>query len=181
MEIVLTSRLFTSPEPNVWTFAHRTLAEYLAARYLADRIAREGFTLTRILGMICDEDEKPKSSLMGLFAWLPALLPQRAHEFVGREPYAVVTYGDISGLPREALQAIITGLRRLVDVDPFFRSGGQRDPGFKAFCDTEFEPELREVLNERPIRQHLLSCVFDALEQGNGLPTLASDLGRICL
>ena len=179
MEAILATRLFTSPEPGVWTFCHRTIAEYLGARFLADRIGSHGLSLTRALGMICDSDAKPKSSLRGLFAWFAACLPGRAHEFAELDPYAIVTYGDTTRLPLEALRALFQSFRRLVEVDPFFRSGRWHDPGFKAFGHPDFEHDLQEVLNERPIRPHLLSCVFDALEQGGGLPTLAGDLDAL--
>jgi len=60
---------------------HRTVAEFLAARFLRDRIAG-GLPLERVLRLITGHDGGTLSDLRGLFAWLTSLLPGHAEALV---------------------------------------------------------------------------------------------------
>ena len=175
----LGSRLFRLSGDEAWVPAHRTVAEYLGADYLARTVSRRGQPLGRALALVCGDDPTPEPSLRGLFAWLVALLPERAEEFVGRDPYAAVTYGDPAVLRPGGRQALMAGLRRLVETEPFFRAGLWREARFGALATPDLVPELREVILDRPVREHLLSCVLDAVEDGEPRPELAPDLAAL--
>jgi hypothetical protein len=176
IEAALGSRLFRGAGDETWEPAHRTIAEFLGAGFLARQVSRHGQRLGRTLALICGEDLAPEQSLRGLFAWLAALLPDRAEEFVGRDPYAVVTYGDPAAVRSGGIRALVVGLRRLVETEPFFRAGRWREARFGALAVPDLVPELRQIIATRPVRGHLLSCVLDALEHGAPRPELVPDL-----
>lgn len=176
IEAALESRLFRQSGDEAWEPAHRTIAEFLGASFLAHGIFQRGQPLGRTLALLCGDDLAPEPSLRGLFAWLVALLPDRAEEVVGRDPYAVVTYGDPASLRSGGRRALVAGLRRLVETEPFFRAGRWGEARFGALTVPDLVPELREIIATRPVREHLLSCVLDALEDGEPRPELVPDL-----
>lgn len=176
IDAALGSRLFRQVGDEIWEPAHRTIAEFLGAGFLAHRVSQRGQPLGRTLALICGDDAAPEPSLRGLFAWLAALLPDRAEEFVDRDPYAVVTYGDPASLRPGGRRALVVGLRRLVETEPFFRAGRWREARFGALAVPDLVPELRQIVATRPVRGHLLSCVLDALEHGEPRPELVPDL-----
>ena len=97
LQVALSSRLFSARvgtdreiEP-----AHRTVAEYLAARYLSDRL-RGGLSLRRVLAMTC-VDGSVVSSLRGLNAWLATLCTAHRSDFIAADPLGVALYGDALG------------------------------------------------------------------------------------
>jgi hypothetical protein len=72
-------RAFISAEPldqDVATYVHRTIAEYLGARWLGKRV-EEGLPLSRIQALL-GVDSHPSPSLRGLHAWLPVFVPLQA-------------------------------------------------------------------------------------------------------
>ena len=181
LEAALGSRLFRAVGDDAWEPAHRTIAEFVAAGFLAARVAQGGRPLRTVLALVCGDDAAPEPSLRGLFAWLAAALPDRAPEFVGRDPYAVATYGDLSALRLPGRRALFAGLTRLAETEPFFRAGAWHEARFGALSTAELVPELREVIAARPVRLHLLSCILDALEARPPRPELAPDLAALVL
>jgi len=176
VETVLRTRLFAATEEERWEPQHRTMAEYLAARFLADRISNCGLPLSRVVALLQGLSKKPHPSLRGLFAWLVTLLPDSAEQLVGIDPYGVVSYGDPTRLSIGVLRALLTALGRLAEREPWFRVPGWGEAQLGALATAELVPDLRCVLTERPVRPHLLSCVCDALTQGASLPELRDDL-----
>lgn len=172
----LRTRLFLSSGEDTWEPQHRTIAEYLGASFLADLVAKKGQPLGRMLALLSGGGIAPDPSLRGLFAWFATLLPDRAEEMVGRDPYAVVSYGDPAQLRTSAMRALLEGLRRLVDEEPFFRAGAWAEARFGALAVPELVPEFRGIIAQRPVKPHLLSCVLDALETGAPRPELVPDL-----
>jgi len=69
LDAVLRRRLFTSQEADRFEFIHRTIAEFLAAEDLSQRI-QNGLPIDRVMALIFGIDGRPVSSLRGLFAWL---------------------------------------------------------------------------------------------------------------
>ena len=65
---LLTSKHFISINDDEVTYSHRTIAEYIAARWLAKKI-KSGFSLRRLLGLL-GIDNQPMPELRGLYSWL---------------------------------------------------------------------------------------------------------------
>ena len=90
----LASRVFTGGPPDRIIPAHRQIAEYLAARFLARRV-EDGLPRRRVLALLFGTDGVPPTSLRALVAWLAALSPPLRARIVEADPYAVAQYGDL--------------------------------------------------------------------------------------
>jgi hypothetical protein len=176
IDAVLKRRLFISPEVDRFEPAHRTIAEFLAAEDLANRITN-GLPIDRVLALLCGIDGKPISSLRGLFAWLMCKVGHRAEDYVERDPYGVVTYGDASVLSPGAQCAIWAGLQQL--RDPWFLTN-QDDRG--SFCDLA-NPNtakiIHELLKDPATGVHLKIAVLEAIansKENIGLSGIVRDM-----
>lgn len=89
----LASRVFAGGPPDRIAPAHRQIAEYLAARFLAGRL-EDGLPRRRVLALLVGTDGVPPTSLRGLVAWLAALSPPLRARLIEADPYAVARYGD---------------------------------------------------------------------------------------
>ena len=108
LRAALDSRLFSSRVGVVKEIepAHRTVAEYLAARYLSNRL-RNGLSVRRVLATTC-VDGRVVSSLRGLNAWLATLCDAHRNAFIAADPLGVALYGDALG--RSDLAPYLAGL-----------------------------------------------------------------------
>lgn len=98
-------------KPSGYVAVHRTVAEYLAARHIAKRIA-EGLLPSRVASLMLASPQYVVSNLRGFAGWLAALSePMRAAIFEA-DPAAVLSYGDLYLLPTAAKQALIHQLAK---------------------------------------------------------------------
>lgn len=156
---------------------HRTLAEFLAARFLGDRIAG-GLPLERVLRLITGHDGGTLSDLRGLFAWLTSLLPAHAEALARRDPAAVIFYGDPAPLPPPVKRAVLAGLERLADRYPWFFHEG-RSLSFGALADPALISDFRAALADTARPKYYRLAVLAILAYGRVLPDLKQDLQRL--
>lgn len=164
LEAVLNRRLFTSPETDRFEPIHRTVAEFLAGKDLAERI-ENGLPVDQVMAMICGLDGIPVSSLRGLFAWLMCNLGDRANSYVQRDPYAVATYGDASVLPPNAQCSIWSGLQSL--LDPWFLASQEDRSSFRGLANSNTAKTLCNLFQDSATRVHLKAAMLDAIANSN--------------
>ncbi len=181
LRAALASRLFSAVGEGRFAPQHRTVAEFLAARFLARRVGEHGLPLRRVEALLCGRHPEPHPSLRGLFAWVATLLPARAERLVRLDPYGVLAYGDPSELGPAALQALLGALADLERRDPFFRSGLWGEARLAALASPALADTLREILESRPWSGQLAWCVLEALSDGQALPELVPTLCSVVL
>lgn len=124
--VALASRLFAGGTPSRIEPAHRRIAEYLAARYLARRVD-DGFPRLRLLALLTGSDGVPPTSLRGLAAWLAALSPPLRSRLIAADPYAVAQYGDLEEFSLAERRALLDELRRRAEHSPADTRSGLAD------------------------------------------------------
>lgn len=167
-------RLFRMEGPERVTPAHRTIAEYLAARHMVGLI-RAGFPIGRILSLLTGYDGGTLSDLRGLYAWLACLCPEHAGSLIPRDPIGVVLYGDTTPLPSDLKMMILDNLWRTCDKNPWFREDWASTP-FGGLCSPEMEPRFQAILTDPSQHPVFVSCVIDAIRHGQPLPGLRDPL-----
>ena len=93
------SSLFrTTNTPSHFAPAHRTIAEFLGAQWLAARIddAQSKPLSKRRLHRLLTHDNRVVASLRGLVGWLTALSPDMFETLADADPLAIVEYGDVA-------------------------------------------------------------------------------------
>ena len=115
--VALASRLFAGGTPSRIEPAHRPVAEYLAARYLARRVDG-GYPRLRLLALLTGSDGVPPTSLRGIAAWLAALSPPLRSRLIAADPYAVAQYGDIEEFSLDERRGLLDELRRRAEHSP---------------------------------------------------------------
>lgn len=98
-------------KPSVYVSVHRTVAEYLAARYITKRVA-DGLLPSRVASLMLASPQHLISNLRGLAGWLAALCEPMRTSIIEADPAAILAYGDLHLFPPAAKQALIKQLAR---------------------------------------------------------------------
>jgi len=168
-------RVFVAgPAPESADYAHRTLAEYLSAAWLADTV-RTGLPFARLQALI-GVDGHPAPELRGLHAWLAVHLPEYSDRLIAADPYGVLTYGDAASLTPSSCAYLIKALGELSRSDPWFRSSNWGTPAIGALSRSDMVEEFRAVIRASDAGFGVRSIVVQALAEGTPLPALKEDL-----
>ena len=169
------SQMFGSSGPELISPPHRTITEFMAAAYLAQRIS-EGLPVGRVLALMTGPDGGTISDLRGLYAWLVSLCAEHTTELLKIDPLAAVLYGDASGWPVSTKRLVLRAFRRTGEADPYFRAGQWSGPPFGALADPGLTGDLVTTLTECRHDYHQLGTVLDIAQYGRPLPGLGNAL-----
>ncbi|MEY4766934.1 MAG: hypothetical protein RI907_3607 [Pseudomonadota bacterium] len=89
---------------------HRTMAEELAAQWLAERIDQRPLSAPRILKLLQGADGRPVSGLRGLYARLATHSVQCGHKLIAADPVTVATYGDIASMSTASRRVLVQAI-----------------------------------------------------------------------
>ncbi|MCQ8231507.1 NACHT domain-containing protein [Pectobacterium carotovorum] len=173
----LSRRVFSAgDELETVDYSHRTIAEYLAAKWLAS-IVGKGLPLGRLRSLLGFEGY-PSSELRGLHAWLAVFLPQYANIFIQADPYGVLTYGDAASLSTVDKQSLLVALSRLSESDPWFRNHGFSS-NLNGFVSGDMEAQLRLIIHDPKSRFSLRMLILESLSVATPILSLNQDLINI--
>ncbi len=173
------SKLFRAEGEERLVPSHRSVAEYLAARWLAQQVDANGLPLGRLLNLLVGPDGRTVAGLRGLFAWLALHCQKARSRLITADPLTVVLYGDVGPMPVADKSRLLDGLRREAERYPRFRSGVRREHGLGALVDPQLNDTFLAALRapERDeASQAYVDCVLEILRQGGVTPELGSVL-----
>jgi len=178
VKYVLQSKAFISIEQDLVKPVHRTIAEYLGARWIAKLICNQQLSLKRVMNLIA-VDGHPPAELRGLFAWLATLLPEDfGKQCIEHDPFGVLMYGDAASITANSRKHILQCLEILSEDNPWFRASDWSAEQLGAFSQPDMVESFREVLRTSE-NQHLRSVVLDAIRFGSEMPELYDELIKI--
>ena len=162
VKAALMRRIFTSKGvPGYVDYVHRTIAEYLAARWISTQI-NNGLPIGRVLGLIGFEG-RPTTELRGLNAWLPSFLPRYEKQIINSDPFGILSYGDASSLTLNGKKSLLFSLSRLAESDPDFLGSSWEITGVRALFDIELARDFERILLNKksgfPIRYLILMAL----------------------
>ena len=186
---VLSTRLFrlfqdSSNETYFFTPLHRTVAEYLGARWLAQHVEDQqnvSRVARRLLGLISAEGGVPVS-LRGLYAWLPKFSPKYlGSTVIEQDPLGVLRYGDGDHLTTDQAKHVIQEIRRKANLDSTSSFGYWNVLSTKGLVQTCLAYEIRSIVQnpEEPLQLRLL--MLDAIDGEEIAMQLKHDLLEIVL
>ncbi len=170
VEAVLGTTLFkAASESHRFEPVHRVVAEFLAARRLAVRVAA-GVPVRRVLRLITvnsDSGAVP-TPLRGLAAWLAAFCPAARRRLIDCDPVGVAAYGDTSDFS--------TG-----DKERLLEALGQREPEFGSWVFPEALVEALSIPDMEPAFINILESPErgDATQVVVGLALRALGTGEL--
>jgi hypothetical protein len=178
----LRTRLFKGNGKGDFWPVHRTVAEYLGAQFLAERV-RDGLPAQRVLALMLGEDGGVVPELRGLHAWLAALAPQALRsELIHRDPLGIVLYGDVRHFSRTEKLLVLQALRDEATRYTYFRNQNWASNPFGALATGDMADEFRNLLqsvDRSPPHLALLDCVIDALAHGHPMRELSPALEQV--
>lgn len=161
---------------------HRSVAEFLGARYLSKQIETHGLPFGRVLALITGEDGGIMPDLRGLAAWLAVHSISSRTALIERDALAIVLYGDVRLFPVAAKQQVLAALKNEAQKYPWFRSSDWSPSPFGALGTQDMESAFKAILTS-PSRdeadQALLDCVLDAIRYGEAMPALQDTLEAV--
>ncbi len=161
---------------------HRSVAEYLGARYLAAQAENHGLPFGRILALITGEDGGMVPDLRGFAAWLSVHCRTGRSVLIERDPLGVVLYGDVRNFVVDDKQLVLAALKNEALNYPWFRSQDWTSPPFGALGTMDMVPAFLDILSSpsrKEADQALLDCVLDAIRYGDPMPVLGDQLETI--
>ena len=161
--------------------AHRQIAEFLAARHLATRIA-DGLPVRRVLSLMTGFDGGIIAEFRGLAAWLAALSQPARAEIIGRDPLGVALYGDIQRFGSHEKRRLLKALKQEIDGNPWLTSYTNSDSPLRSIVGPALEDDVRQALTD-PARdeahQSFVLLIAEAIRNAAPFPELADPLMAI--
>jgi hypothetical protein len=173
----LSRTAFSSIQPDVITYIHRTVAEYLAARWLGEKI-QEGLPLSRVQALL-GVDAHPSPSLRGLHAWLPVFVPLQAATLISKDPIGILTYGDAASLPPSQKNDLIKSLAAVAAENGWFLAQGASTYGLEGLSSPETAEQLIAILRSPAEPAPLKGLALRAISVGSPLPIYRPQLENI--
>ncbi len=172
-QAVLKSRLFTYVRGGEYTYMHRSVAEYLGASFIADRI-KEGLPFSRVLALATGTDGGVIAALRGLMAWLGALHSQARDWLIKVDPLGMVLYGDAHLFSTETKIKLLDALKQESEKSGYLNYGWNTH-AFASLTTQDMVPHLLSLLRD-PSRnspdQTILGCILDGLYRSPSIPEL---------
>lgn len=164
--------------------SHRSIAEFLAARWLARQIDDGGLPLRRVLNLFMGRDDRTVSGLRGLYGWLALHCRAARQRLIEADPVTVVVYGDVKPMPTEDKRKILAGLQQEAKQHLAFRWEIPSATPFGAMAQQELAAEFSAALSapERDdASQSFADCVLDILSKGEPIPELAPTIKAVVM
>ena len=178
LESTIQSRLFQSVGDDLFKPWHRSIAEYLGAKWLA-----KAMTSPRIKRHILSYlifDDGVIASLRGLFAWLPTFNPNLSEVVIETDPYGLIEYGDTNYFSDIDSILLFDALEKLTIENPWFRKNNQwKEVKAEGLVSCSLLKKYKEILSNKEGNFHFLTTILEALQDADFIEELADELFAI--
>jgi len=162
--------------------SHRSVAEYLAAQWLAKQIDQGGLPLRRVINLFVGRDERTVAGLRGLYGWLALHCQTARQRLIESDPLTVVVYGDVKPMSAADKRKLLAGLQEETKYHFVSRREIPSMASFGALAEPELVPEFTNALlseQRDDASQYFAYCVLDILGEGEPIPELAATLKAV--
>ncbi|WP_342609125.1 hypothetical protein [Vibrio tritonius] len=173
---VISARLFKSNGVDRFTYIHRSIGEYLGAKWLAQH-SNTGTNKRRFLSLFYCDGLVP-ASLRGIHAWLAqdsTLKPL----IIENDPMGFIEYGDADVLTVNEARILLAALQKLAIEDPHFRDW-KRYSTRGLIHDETFE-EIKQLIVSSNTVFGLRKLLLEAFIKSKKSNQLTDNLKRIVL
>lgn len=171
VERAMASRLFSATGVDRFSYWHRRVGEFLAAKWLAGKADTRG-KRKRLLAIFHASGAVP-TSLRGVHAWLARDF-QLAEAVIAADPMGLIEYGDADALSEFAGRALLQALVTLSKTNPRFRGWGPYRA--KALVQPALLPEVRDLILDAETEYGLRLLLLQQLAGTQAAKLLRDDL-----
>lgn len=161
---------------------HRSIAEFLAARWLGRQIDQHGLPLGRLLNLMLGRDGRTVAGLRGLYGWLALHCLTARQQLIEADPLTVIVYGDVKPMSLADKRQLLAGLRQETERNLVFDRNHRSRASFGALADPALAVDFQNWLKS-PERddgsQAFLAIVLDILTEGEPLLGLTETLKSV--
>lgn len=178
LDEAIASRLFKEVRPDVFAPVHRTVAEFLAASYIAEGLKAK-LSLGRVLALICGSDGGVVSGVRGLSAWLASLAPTARLVCSRLDPLGVLLYGDTHNFSVAEKVTLTDALGDGVASSPPFRWRDWHGKPFSSLVTSEMLPVVGQRLvgqDRSEGTQTVVLALLEGLQLSPPVPSLEAIL-----
>jgi hypothetical protein len=168
------TRLFQSPDENLYIPFHRVIAEYLGARWLSKRLSN-GLSERRVFQSLTFAGGVP-TAFRGIHAWLAHFSPRLAPRCIQADPYGVLRYGEPDRLPLYQARLLLDSLASLANEDPYFRSEDWGKRAISGLARPELKNEVVAIIMSPDRHVHLSTLILEALDGSPLTKVIAQEL-----
>lgn len=176
------SRIFRPDGEERLLPGHRSIAEYLAACWLARQIDNHSLPLKRVLNLLLGADGGVVAGLRGLYGWLALHCQTARNHLIDADPLTVILYGDPKPLPVADKRRLLKQLRHVAERFAGYRWHERATHAFAALAEPELQGDFKAIL-QSPDRgdasQAHVDCVLDILDQGEPVTGLTAEIYKI--
>ena len=176
---VLLSPLFkvADGKPGCRTPYHRSLAEFLAARWIANTLRDKELSRNRFLQLIMVEAQFP-ASLRGMCAWV-ALYEEFTDKVIETDPYGLLFYSDLERLPSAKVQMLINELVVLDQKSPSFRNEDWSEYVPRGLVREDTTQAVKNVFLNEEIGSQLKQLMVEAVKDSTQASVFEKNLMKI--
>ena len=183
IEATCKTKLFkTAGKGNVEP-VHRTVAEFLAGRWLAEQFKADPRTILprRVMNSLTFGTEIISPSLRGLHAWITSLDVSDRLQNIKRDPYGCLRYGDLSEFSNDDLIALLEDLVALTQIDPFFQGSDWNARFGHSLGRASIKEKFVEIISDANTSPHLKFTLLQAIQGTKLAKAMVKELKAIVL
>lgn len=178
LESTLQSRLFQSVDADLFKPWHRSIAEYLGAKWLAKAMSSPMIKRRMLSYLIVDNGVI--ASLRGIFAWLPTFNPNLSETVIKTDPYGLIEYGDTNYFSDNDSVLLFDSLKQLTINNPWFRKNNYlKKTKAEGLVSRSLLKKYKDILSNKQGNFHFLTTVLEALQNADFIAELADELFSI--
>lgn len=175
MIAAIASQLFRPCGQNAVEPCHRTVAEYLAARWITAEINAGRLSVRRLLALLYVNGVVP-AALRGMHAWIATLCRAITDPFCANDPYGCLRYGDVGQFSIDQAKGLLRELQKLSDLDPYFRGSDWSAQVGAGLARIELKDQIVDLIKETTVPYHLTTIILEALRGSDLAGHILADL-----
>lgn len=175
IQSALSTKLFRLTGQNLLEPCHRTIAEFLAAKWLANAM-RNQLSARRLESILYGSNHIVPAALRGLHAWIATLNSTVAETFIKRDPYGFFRYGDPSVLTITQSQTLLSSLEKVAEIDPYFRSEDWHASFGRGLARKELRDDIIRVIRNPQSPYQLSHLIIKSIQGDDFSNDISSDL-----
>jgi hypothetical protein len=175
IQSALSTKLFRLTGQNLLEPCHRTVAEFLAAQWIAKAL-RNQLSLRRLEGILYGSNYIVPAALRGLHAWVATLNSSLASKFIERDPYGFFRYGDPSVLTILQAQNLLSSLEKVAEIDPYFRSEDWHATFGRGLARQELHDDIIRVIRNPQSPYQLSHLIIESIQGDIFADDISSEL-----